>query len=140
MIDLPIEIWSYIFAIRRGNFELLLLKFENKLQHMISWKNFIFHDSWYYARLSNGCYYDYAYRARSFKFQRIILKDRHENRSGYGWGGIEPYVLTFDLTLPITHPGRIEILPIYAFKLRSYTNSCFINTSDLGFYISREYY
>lgn len=127
MIDLPIEIWSYIFAIRRFDFEMLILKFENKLQHRISWKNFIFHDSWYYAPVAGR---PYPYRARSFKFQRMIFKDSHEHRSGYGWGGNDPYILTFELILPINHRGRIEILPRYFFKLRNLFSSTIFD-SDL---------
>lgn len=138
IVDLPIEIWSYIFSIRRRNFELLFLKFEKTLQYRIFWKTRVFTES-LFLRIQANNYEPYreifdindnnyvtipeekffSYRARIFKFSRIIYKSKHINRSGYLWGDLEEGILTFELRIPVYWP--------------SYTTSELIMASNYNF-------
>ena len=88
LVELPLEIWDYIFAIRRYDFELLVFKFKHKLQYNIFWKNKLVHLNFHF-------------------FHRVITKKSHQHRSGHSWGVDERWVLTFILNLK-RHSTDIE--------------------------------
>ena len=135
MSALPIEIWNYIFDIKRRNFKLLLLKFQNKLEYRIAWKNF--YEGCYYNSIDGTMppsgifhleFYHYNLNAIAFKLERSL-------GSIFYCGGIKEYILTFRLVIPIS--GVQEVYPNYNFKLKSSTT---FTTYDLGFYVSRDDY